>query len=107
MQLIEYLLWENQSCNDINKSTTKIGVVVNHMEPIVLWMSILFLSTKELPNYVNLLMVAFVIITIFYTKFVLDDNCTLVTPSSSPHLMWKWNYQEYTHIYYPFFFSFI
>jgi hypothetical protein len=103
MQLIEYVLWENQSCNDINKSTTKIGVLVNHTEPIVLWLAILFLSTKELPNYVNLLMIAFVIITIFYTKYVLDDNCTTVTPSSSPHLMWKWNYQDYFQIYYPFF----
>jgi hypothetical protein len=109
MQLIEYFLWENQSCNTVNIVTTKLGVIVNHLEPVVLWVAILLLSTKQLPHWVNIMMTGFLIITIFYTKYILDgsnddfNKCTKVTPRSNPHLEWQWNEFKYDSIYYPFF----
>jgi hypothetical protein len=106
MQLIEYFLWNNQVCNETNVNTTKLGVIINHLEPIVLWISILLFSAKELPDSINIFMILFLIVTYAYTKFILsnDDNkCSLVTPESSPHILWKWNNAEYGSIYYAFF----
>jgi len=108
MQLIEYFLWNNQTCNLTNEITTKSGIIINHSEPVVLWVAILLISSKQLPNWVNILMTAYVIITIIYTKYILDikddkNNCTKVTPESNPHLEWSWNNRKYNHIYYPFF----
>jgi hypothetical protein len=107
MQLIEYFLWENQVCNDTNKITTNVGAIVNHAEPVILWIAILLLSSKQLPHWVNLLMAIFIIVSIFYTKYILDDlkddNCTNITPESKPHLFWKWNNKKYAQIYYAFF----
>jgi len=107
MQLIEFFLWKNQSCNDLNKQTSKIGLIINHLEPVILWVAILLLSSKELPLYVNVLMTGFVIITILYTKYILDKSdetkCSLVTPESKPHIEWKWNNQKYNNIYYVLF----
>ena len=105
MQLIEYFLWENQTCNDVNKTTTKIGTIINHSEPIVLWIAILLLSSKQLPLFINILMTIFVVVTIFYTKYVLSDKneCSLVTPESKPHIKWPWNTKNYGKIYYVFF----
>ena len=108
MQLIEYFLWENQICNDINKNTSKIGVIINHIEPIILWIAILLLSSKELPLYVNILMTGFVIITMLYTKYILNNSsnkeeCSIVTPDSKPHIQWAWNIKKYNHIYYSLF----
>ena len=105
MQLVEYFLWDNQQCNNTNKVTTKIGAIINHSEPIILWIAILLLSTKQLPEWVNILMVGFVIITFFYTKHFLDKNndCTHVTNESKPHLFWSWNNQYNSEVYYAFF----
>lgn len=94
MQLIEYFIWDNISCNETNIITSKIGSIINHTEPIVLWVAILLLSTKVLPQWVNIYMVLFIIITIFYTLDVFPNECTKVTEKSSPHLYWKWNYNE-------------
>lgn len=116
MQLIEYILWENQSCNDINKNTTKFGVIVNHTEPIILWIAILLLSSKQLPLFVNILMTGFVIVSIFYTQHYFDNSkinsknkytnnseCSLVTPKSKPHILWPWNLEKHHDFYYLFF----
>ena len=109
MQLIEYFLWENQSCNTTNIITTKAGVIVNHLEPIVLWIAILLLSTKQLPYWINLFMTVFLIISVIYTIYILDNSnddktkCTVVTPKSNPHLEWSWNDFNYSYIYYPLF----
>jgi len=110
MQLIEYVLWKNQTCNDVNKKTTKIGVIVNHFEPIALWIGISVLANKELPSYVHGIMGIYVLASIYVTKTVLNEQdpnkkieCTLKTPSSGGHLYWQWNEQPYTYIFYVFF----
>jgi len=101
MQLIEYFLWKNQPCQgeseEINKKISVVGIIVNHLEPIVLWIAVLLFG-KKLPKSINMLMLGFVIATVLYTKNSLDENeCTTVTPESSPHLFWKWNKDEKTH----------
>lgn len=100
MQLIEYFLWKNQSCNQKNINTTKTGIIINHTEPIVLWISILVLSKNVLPDYVNLLMLVFTIITYIYTKDVFVDKCT---KKEGKHLVWEWNISKNSEIYYTFF----
>jgi hypothetical protein len=107
MQLIEYIIWDNISCNDTNIITSKFGTIINHMEPIVLWVAILLLSSKVLPMWINIYMIIFVIITIFYTLDVFPNKCTTVTKESSPHLHWEWNYNSssiyYIYMYYGLF----
>ena len=100
MQLIEYILWNNQSCNQLNINTTKLGIIINHLEPIILWIAILLLSTHKLPEYVNMLMIIFTLVTIIYTKNVLLNKCTL---TEKKHLVWNWNHEKNSNIYYGFF----
>jgi hypothetical protein len=100
IQLIEYFLWTNQSCNQDNINVTKVGIIINHLQPVVLWFSILLLSTYELPDYVNGIMVVYLLFTYFYTKNVFLDKCTL---KEKNHLIWQWNLGEYKEIYYLFF----
>jgi hypothetical protein len=105
MQLIEYFLWNNQTCNKMNEITTKTGVIVNHLEPVILWIAILLLSNKTLPNWINILMILYVIATIYYTKNIEKSKikCTKVTKESNPHLYWGWNDSHYSGIYYALF----
>jgi hypothetical protein len=109
MQLIEYFLWKNQPCSgsniEPNKNISKIGIIVNHFEPIILWLAIIYYSKKKLPNWVHILMIVFCITSYYYTKQVIADNeCTTVTKESEPHLYWKWNNQGPHYIlYYTYF----
>jgi hypothetical protein len=106
MQIIEFFIWKNQPCNKINLAVTNIGMFINHMEPIVLWMAILIFSKKELPLPVNIILMIFLLFTICYTKMYFKKNkieCTTETPTSTPHLHWKWNYGQNYKLYYGFF----
>ena len=40
MQLFDYLFWVNLKCNKINKLVTKLAIIFNHLQPIVLFLLI-------------------------------------------------------------------
>jgi len=106
MQLIEFFLWRNQPCNKTNLILTNIGMLINHLEPIALWVGIILFSKKELPSFVNILLLLYLVLTIYYSKVFFNKNkieCTTETPESSPHLHWKWNYGQSYVIYYAYF----
>jgi hypothetical protein len=109
MQLIEYLLWKYQPCskqNAFNKNITvsRIGSILNHLQPIVLWLSILKFSPKRLPKGVNYMMLVFTGITILYTQnFLKDPECSTVTKISKPHIEWTWTNYMYFRQYYSMF----
>lgn len=127
LQLVDYILWENQpcaiteskkickseeikSCNKINKQTTTAGMVLNNLEPVILFMSIIIFSKKKLPIWVISLVFLFIIVMIIYTidtikkKDTVEKECTYVTEESNPHLFWQWNYNEpYNGFIYTFF----
>jgi hypothetical protein len=105
MQLVEYFIWKNQPCNDMNKKITNIGMFINNMEPIVLWISILLFSNKILPLQVNIYMVLLLLFTIIYTKKYLENpiECTSTTPDSKPYLQWNWNRGNFSTHYYAIF----
>lgn len=101
MQLIEFFLWRNQfgknsSQSDLvkyaNKVFTYAGILVNHAEPIVLWLAVMYYTKKKLPLWVTSYMLMFTIVISKYTMEVLmRADYTTVTKESSPHLYWKWN----------------
>ena len=91
----------------VNRVMTKLGIFINHTEPIVLWISILLFSTLKLSWNVNYIMILYVIVTLYYIHHIplhKKEN-TLVTQQSYPHLHWKWNYGNNSMTYYIFFLS--
>ena len=88
MQLVEFILWNNLTCNIINKITTFTAIILNATQPIVLAMLVLY--NYKLPNQTSL-----IIYTILYSLMMLIYNlqttslCTLKNKFN--HLEWKWN----------------
>jgi hypothetical protein len=126
MQLVDYFLWKNQpcqiteknkicnkeelvNCNDTNKNVTKAGVVINHLEPLILLGGITLFSKKKLPLFVIILFCIFMILISLYTVNIFnqmdktDNVCTTVSNQSNPHLDWKWNHADFNMIVYPLF----
>jgi len=106
MQLIEYLMWLNHDCGSNNREITKWGIIINHLEPFVLWLAIMYFQQVTLPRWLNVAMVLFGLVTIWYTKVVYNvpngsaSSCTQVTEESKPHLYWAWNEGSYANEYY-------
>lgn len=115
MQLIDYFIWNNQPCqitennkicsskelqlcNQTNQNATTAGMIINHLEPVVLFVSILIFSNKTLPMWVIILTLFFFIILFIYSiniinnKKTIEQKCTYVTDTSNPYLWWQWNY---------------
>ena len=88
MQLVEYILWNNLTCNIINKITTFTAIILNSTQPILLAMLVLY--NYKLPNQTSL-----IIYTILYSLMMIIYNlqtktlCTLKNKFN--HLEWKWN----------------
>jgi hypothetical protein len=103
MQLIEFFLWKNQPCNENNNLITKIGITINHLEPVILYLAIYFFSEKKLPNWVHYIMIVYVLSAVIRDVSRINlykDSCTNVTNESSPHLHWKWNEGTYSTLFY-------
>ena len=47
MQLIEYLLWSYNDCNDINLIITRIGIGLTHTQPIFLYYLIKYYNNLD------------------------------------------------------------
>jgi hypothetical protein len=129
MQLVDYFLWKNQpcqiteknkicnkdqliNCNNTNKNVTKAGIIINHLEPLILFGGITLFSQQKLPLYVIILFCIFMIILYFYTVNIFnksdkldktDNLCTTVSKESNPHLHWKWNGEDFNIIVYSLF----
>ncbi len=81
MQGIEFLLWENQTCNQMNKIVSVLGMVLNHLQPIVLSILILLLN-KDLPLITKQIIILStviyaIVITAYSLQFKSDDGCTI------------------------------
>lgn len=127
MQGVEYLLWKNQpcsiengnkicnidslkECNNINKNTTIVGIIINHTEPLILFLGIKLFSRKRIPKNIEYIFYISMIIILIYTIYVFnitDNNnlCTTVSEESNPHLYWKWNGAQYNDLVYLIFLS--
>jgi hypothetical protein len=89
IQFVEFILWNNLTCNITNKITTLIAIIINVTQPILL--ALLLLYNYNLPNKTNI-----ILLTILYSIMMLLyhlQNKTLCTlKNMSNHLEWKWNY---------------
>jgi len=100
MQLIEYLLWLNNSCNLINKTITKIGIVLNHFQPIILYFLIIYYNSN-LDKYRKIIIYITTTIAYLIYNYKLLDSCTIGIENKK-ELFWEIQHGhlfEYYHIF--------
>jgi hypothetical protein len=102
MQLVEYFLWSDLKCTGVNQTTSKIGILLNHFQPVVfLIINILYLESNNNINQ-NILIILNVIYSIYviydYKRF-LDEKNFCVKPNKKGHLDWTWKH-NFNYFYY-------
>ena len=89
MQFVEYILWNNLTCNIINKITSIIAIILNETQPII--MALLLLYNYNLPNktYIILFTILYFIMMVLY-DLQTKTLCTLKNEFN--HLEWGWHF---------------
>jgi hypothetical protein len=99
MQYVEYLMWKDIECKTgENKFATKIGPLLNHLQPILLYLLIIFVLQKKSNMFISSINIIYLIYVI--NKYIEFNNknitCTKVLDS---HLNWPWKY-DYNYDYF-------
>ena len=102
MQMIEYLIWDhNVICDNYNIKISNIGSLLNHLQPIILYLSIRYFNNDlsiENKKNMNMLIGIYIISGLLYSKNVYPLEC--ITLDNKNHLYWKWNDKKYNLSFY-------
>jgi hypothetical protein len=107
MQLVEYFLWTNNKCNIKNITISNIGAFINFIEPIVLYLAILYFNKnikKENRKNINIVIFVYIIALFIFTMRILPIGCSTMNEFSAPYLQWSWMYEKdpsYIFSYFP------
>lgn len=108
MQLIEYLIWSNNKCDDYNIQISNIGSLIHHLEPVIYFIAIRYFNknlTKEQKKLLNILISVYLIGLGGYSYNAYPLECTESTPEANYHLEWKWNHKKHYVSFYILFVS--
>lgn len=106
MQLFDIIFWSNQNIQDENKAkinyfTTKIAMLANHLQPIVLAV-LIYVFTSNLGRLSTNIIIIYTIAVSLYTitayqniKYTLVENTNIKNSNKKQHaLKWEWNLQK-------------
>lgn len=103
MQLYDLIFWSHLSKNNINFIATKMAMISNNFQPVVLGLLLIFTKDK-LNKFTLILFVIYVITSVIYSIYSWNKiSYTLISPSSSPSLYWEWNNLLGRSYYYAFY----
>ena len=118
MQLFDMIFWLNDECTLINKLVTKLAIVFNHLQPIVL-----YLLVKKYNKKMNLasriVIYIYILVMLIYTLNLWQTvSCTkkdkvccslpLKVSNNNEIINWEWNVQSYNQLmYFMFIVSFV
>jgi len=110
MQLIEYLLWKHQICDNYNRFLSITAMIINHLQPIVFGIAILFFNkkmTSSTISYILGIMIIYLCAIIPYSMQFLRNKKLLCTikDNKTRHLLWNWNNLPNSTIIYTCFFT--
>lgn len=91
MQLYDYIFWTYPPSSQENQVATKLAMVSNHLQPIVLAAAV-GISRGGLQPLTIYTATAYAVTALVYTTVHWNSvKTTAVTPKTSPSLYWSWN----------------
>jgi hypothetical protein len=106
MQIYDWIFWEtlkdNNGKNKTNYIFTKIAMITNHLQPIVL--AYLINRVHPLNDISKLIVGLYTLSALIYSIYVFYKiDYTVVSKKSTPTLDWQWNSEKYSSLFYGLF----
>jgi len=92
MQLYDAIFWKYKD-GKVNEVTTKIAMITNHLQPIILALLIYYFKKSLKKESKYLIILYTVVITLYTLNSWNKIKYTEVTETSKPSLNWSWNHQ--------------
>jgi hypothetical protein len=118
MQLFDMIFWLNDECTLINKLVTKLAIVFNHLQPVVLYLLVKKYN-KKLNLASRIVIYIYILVMLIYTVNLWPSvTCTkkdkvccslpLKVNNNKEIINWEWTLQSNSHImYFMFIVSFV
>jgi len=103
MQLYDYIFWTYPPSTRINQVTTKLAMLSNHLQPIVLTAAVAAFKGTLQPLTIFTTAIYALVAAIYTTVHWDRVRSTAVTEKTSPSLYWAWNDQSGNGLLYLFF----
>lgn len=104
MQLYDWVFWHNQAKTRTNYWTTKIAMITNNLQPIILALLIVYLGRHELTYLNKILVCLYSIVALIYIIYSWNRiDYTLPSPICNGGLYWQWNTLPWYWLVYSFF----
>ena len=105
MQLIEFFLWRNQECNDTNKLISIAGMLLNHLQPVILFLAVMYFKggsiNKQYRSIMIITLLIYLAVIIPYSLEYLKTNiCTNKSIPDNDHINWDWTHLHNAQIIY-------
>lgn len=102
MQFYDAIFWLTQeNFLHLNRVVTKMAMVTNHFQPIILYLLISLFTKIRFNLFTNLVLILYIIFATFYTY--IHFNRLTLTKIHGITLKWEWNYFKYAPILYTLF----
>ena len=102
MQIIDYLFWKNLECSSFNTKITQLGIVFNHLQPVVL----IYLQNAfglRISKASLVMVVLYSVFAVFYSaENFMNVKCTTLSLKNNV-VFWQWNKEKYNPIMYSLF----
>ena len=102
MQIIDFLFWKNLDCSPLNTKITQLGIIFNHLQPVVLIVlqNAFGLRISKVSLFV---VVLYSVFALFYSaENFINVKCTTLSPENKV-VFWQWNKEKYNSIMYSLF----
>ena len=99
MQFYDWLFWLNPSKTVFNAMLTKVAMISNHLQPLVLAALVVLVLKKPLQLLSKVLLGFYIVVICIYTAYVwqaadytVPGLKALTSCGDRTHLIWKWNH---------------
>ena len=104
MQLYDFIFWTYSTKNRLNYWVTKLAMIKNHLQPVVLALLIVYFDKKTLTPTSKVILGLYIgaaIIYSIYTWYII--SYTFVSKMDGGSLFWEWNHTDWTVPFYTLF----
>tara|TARA_Y100000389_G_C17366152_1_gene466421 strand:- start:322 stop:960 length:639 start_codon:yes stop_codon:yes gene_type:complete len=107
MQLVEFFMWYDEKCGNINNYASRFALLILILQPIVVLYGAILFKTTIIPNYIIYsILITYLIIITFNLLLIENRERKLCSkkPNNSDHLKWDiFNLDDNLVIYYLYF----
>ncbi|KAJ3074928.1 hypothetical protein HDU98_009806 [Podochytrium sp. JEL0797] len=102
MQLYDWYFWDHNGKTKGNSIVTKIAMITNHLQPIVLG-ALVFVRMPDLHPLSRIMLAVYTPTAVVYTAWLWNKVDYTVTNPTTKLLYWKWNDQKFGSVFYSLF----